>query len=159
MVRIASEDPEQARKDEALRALLDAYERAAVDVFMAEGIPDNWDDEAQADIDVEKRRARSNLYSLRARLFKMASVANVANSALVTTEILQAMCSVARKDEVNRAASWMRSMADRCLHHGGSAQWEEAQVLFRYASLILDMSPFPLQDEPGGDEQVTIIIN
>ena len=57
MVRIASEDPEQARKDAATRGLLNSYERAVLDRFECQGIPDSWDDEEQDDIDAAKLEA------------------------------------------------------------------------------------------------------
>lgn len=142
MVRIASEDPEQARKDEAARALLDNYERAAVDVFECNGISDSWDDEEQQDIDEAKLEAANRLLRIRKRLFAMIT-ASQADGVLVSHEGLRAMCDEARHDEINRAADWMLSCANKALDRGGSVDWEEAQFLFRYASLLRDMSPFP----------------
>lgn len=142
MVRIASEDPEQARKDAAARGLLDSYERAAVDVFECNGIPDSWDEEQQQDIDAAKLEAANRLLRIRKRLFAMVT-ASQADGVLMPPEALTAMCEEARRDEINRAADWMLTCANKALDRGGSADWEEAQFLFRYASLLRDMSPFP----------------
>jgi hypothetical protein len=142
MVRIASEDPEQARKDEAARGLLDSYERASVDVFECNGTPDSWDDEEQQDIDDAKLEAANRLLRIRKRLFAMIT-ASQADGVLMPPEALRAMCDEARRDEINRAADWMLSCAGKALDRGGSVDWEEAQFLFRYASLLRDMSPFP----------------
>jgi hypothetical protein len=142
MTRIASEDPEQARKDEAARGLLDNYERAAVDVFECNGIPDSWDEEEQQDIDDAKLEAANRLLRIRKRLFAIVS-ASQADGLLVPPEALQAMCEEARRDEINRAADWMLACADKALERAGSTDWEEAQFLFRYASLLRDLSPFP----------------
>ena len=142
MVRIASEDPEQARKDAALRGLLDNYERAAVDLFEANGIPDSWDDEEQRDIDEAKQEAANRLLRLRKRLFRLASAGEV-EGILLTPEAMHAMCEEARRDEINRAADWLLTQAARCFDRGSSHDYHEAQVLTRYSSLLRDMSPFP----------------
>lgn len=142
MTRIASEDPEQARKDATARGLLDNYERAAVDVFEINGISDSWDEEEQQDIDAAKLEAADRLFRIRKRLFAMIT-ASQADGLLVSPEALQAMCEEARHDEINRAADWMLTCAGKALDRAGSGDWEEAQFLFRYASLLRDMSPFP----------------
>lgn len=157
MTRIASDDPETARRDANLRALLDAYERAAIDAFEARGIPDNdWDDETQADIDDAKVEAANRLLRIRTRLFKMASYANMKDSAVITNDLLREVCNVARRDEINRAADWMLGMGHRCLDlwiDSGSPendrQWAEAQTLLKYAALLRDMSPFPYVEPEG----------
>ena len=142
MVRIASEDPEQARKDAALRGLLDNYERAAVDLFEANGISDSWDDEEQRDIDRAKQEAANRLLRLRTRLFRLASAGEV-EGILLTPEAIHAMCEEARRDEINRAADWLLTQAARCFDRGSSHDHHEAQVLTRYSALLRDMSPFP----------------
>ena len=142
MVRIASEDPEQARKDAALRGLLDNYERAAVDLFEVEGVPDSWDDEEQRDIDRAKQEAANRLLRLRTRLFRLASAGEV-EGILLTPEAMHAMCEEARRDEINRAADWLLTQAARCFDRGSSHDHHEAQVLTRYSALLRDMSPFP----------------
>lgn len=142
MVRITSEDPEQARKDAALRGLLDNYERAAVDLFEVEGVPDSWDDEEQRDIDRAKQEAANRLLRLRTRLFRLASAGEV-EGILLTPEAMHAMCEEARRDEINRAADWLLTQAARCFDRGSSHDHHEAQVLTRYSSLLRDMSPFP----------------
>lgn len=142
MVRIISEDPEQARKDAALRGLLDNYERAAVDLFEVEGVPDSWDDEEQRDIDRAKQEAANRLLRLRTRLFRLASAGEV-EGILLTPEAMHAMCEEARRDEINRAADWLLTQAARCFDRGSSHDHHEAQVLTRYSSLLRDMSPFP----------------
>lgn len=142
MARIASEDPEQARKDAALRGLLDNYERAAVDLFEAKGIPDSWDAEEQTDIDEAKQEAANRLLRLRKRLFRLASAGEV-EGVVLTPEAMQAMCEEARRDEINRAADWLLTQAARCFDRGSSHDHHEAQVLTRYSSLLRDMSPFP----------------
>lgn len=142
MTRIASEDPKQARKDAALRGLLNSYERAVLDRFECRGIPDSWDDEEQQDIDEAKLEAENRWLRLRTRVFKAASAGNVEGITL-TPEAITAMCDEARRDEINRAADHMLAWAGKALERGGSADWEEAQFLFRYAALIRDMSPFP----------------
>ena len=142
MVRITSEDPEQARKDAALRGLLDNYERAAVDLFEAKGVPDSWDDEEQRDIDRAKQEAANRLLRLRTRLFRLASAGEV-EGILLTPEAIHAMCEEARRDEINRAADWLLTQAARCFDRGSSHDHHEAQVLTRYSSLLRDMSPFP----------------
>lgn len=142
MVRITSEDPEQARKDAALRGLLDNYERAAVDLFEAKGVPDSWDDEEQRDIDRAKQEAANRLLRLRTRLFRLASAGEV-EGILLTPEAMHAMCEEARRDEINRAADWLLTQAARCFDRGSSHDHHEAQVLTRYSSLLRDMSPFP----------------
>lgn len=142
MVRITSEDPEQARRDAALRGLLDNYERAAVDLFEVEGVPDSWDDEEQRDIDRAKQEAANRLLRLRTRLFRLASAGEV-EGILLTPEAMHAMCEEARRDEINRAADWLLTQAARCFDRGSSHDHHEAQVLTRYSSLLRDMSPFP----------------
>lgn len=142
MVRITSEDPEQARKDAALRGLLDNYERAAVDLFEVEGVPDSWDDEEQRDIDRAKQEAANRLLRLRTRLFRLASAGEV-EGILLTPEAMHAMCEEARRDEINRAADWLLTQAARCFDRGSSHDHHEAQVLTRYSALLRDMSPFP----------------
>lgn len=142
MVRIISEDPEQARKDAALRGLLDNYERAAVDLFEVEGVPDSWDDEEQRDIDRAKQEAANRLLRLRTRLFRLASAGEV-EGILLTPEAMHAMCEEARRDEINRAADWLLTQAARCFDRGSSHDHHEAQVLTRYSALLRDMSPFP----------------
>lgn len=144
MVKIASEDPEQARKDKALRGLLDSYERAVLDRFECQGIPDSWDDEEQADIDDAKLEAENRWLRLRTRVFRAASAGNV-EGILLTPEAMTAMCDEARRDEINRAADWLLRQAARCFDRGSSHDHHEAQVLLRYASLLRDMSPFPYQ--------------
>lgn len=149
MVKIASEDPVQARKDKALRGLLDNYERAVLDRFECRGIPDSWDDEEQADIDEAKVEAENRWLRLRTRVFRACSAGDVEGITL-PPEALTAMCEEARRDEVNRAADWLLTRASKALERGGSVDWEEAQLLFRYASLLRDMSPFdyvPRTDE------------
>lgn len=142
MVRITSEDPKQARKDAALRGLLDNYERAAVDLFEVEGVPDSWDDEEQRDIDRAKQEAANRLLRLRTRLFRLASAGEV-EGILLTPEAMHAMCEEARRDEINRAADWLLTQAARCFDRGSSHDHHEAQVLTRYSALLRDMSPFP----------------
>jgi hypothetical protein len=142
MTRIASEDPKQARKDAALRGLLDRYERAVLDRFERQGIPDSWDDEEQADIDEAKAEAENRWLRLRTRLFKAASAGNV-EGIILTPEAITAMCDEARRDEINRAADWLLAQAARCFDRGSSHDHHEAQVLTRYSSLLRDMSPFP----------------
>ena len=142
MTRIASEDPKQARKDAALRGLLDNYERAVLDRFECRGIPDSWDDEEQRDIDEAKLEAENRWLRLRKRVFRACSAGDVEGITL-TPEAITAMCDEARRDEINRAADWMMACAGKALDRGGSADWEEAQFLFRYAALLRDMSPFP----------------
>lgn len=148
MVRIASEDPEQARKDEALRGLLDSYERAAVDLFEMNGVPDSWDAEEQQDIDDAKIEAANRLLRLRTRVFRAASAGNV-EGIVLTPEAMQAMCEEARHDEINRAADWLLQQAERCFARGSSHDHHEAQVLVRYSSLLRDMSPFPYVPRPA----------
>lgn len=142
MVRIASEDPEQARKDAALRGLLDNYERAAVDNFECKHIPPGWDEEEQRDIDEAKLEAANRLLRLRKRLFRLASAGEV-EGILLTPEAMHAMCDEARRDEIDRAANWLLEQASRCFDRGSSHDHHEAQVLVRYSSLLRDMSPFP----------------
>lgn len=142
MTRIASENPVQARKDASVRGLLDSYERAAVDVFETRHIPDSWDAEEQGDIDAAKVEAANRLLRVRKRLFAMASASQV-DGVLMPYEAITAMCEEARRDEINRAADWMLACAGKALERGGSADYEEAQVLFRFASLLRDLSPFP----------------
>lgn len=141
MVRIASEDPVQARKDAATRGLLNSYERAVLDRFECSGIPDSWDDEEQADIDAAKAEAENRWLRLRTRVFRACSAGNV-EGILLTPEAMTAMCEEARRTEIGRAADWMLICANKALERGGSVDWEEAQFLFRYASLLRDMSPF-----------------
>ena len=142
MVRIANEDPEQARKDEALRGLLDNYEGAAIDLFEINGIPDSWDAEEQQDIDNAKQEAADRLLRLRTRVFRAASAGNV-QGIVLTPEAIQAMCEVARRDEIDRAADWLLQQAAGCFGRGSSHDHHEAQMLVRYSSLLRDMSPFP----------------
>lgn len=142
MVRIASEDPKQARKDAATRGLLNSYERAVLDRFECQGIPDSWDDEEQQDIDAAKIEAENRWLRLRKRVFNACSAGNVEGITL-TPEAITAMCEEARRGEINRAADWMLATAAKAVERGGSVDWDEAQVLFRYASLLRDMSPFP----------------
>lgn len=61
-------------------ALLDALERNAVGVFEADGLPDNWDAEAQADIDQLKLDARADRDRVRRRLIGMYHAALAAGS-------------------------------------------------------------------------------
>lgn len=147
MTRIASQDPKQARKDAALRGLLNNYERAAVDVFVTKGIPDSWDDEEQRDIDEAKADAANRLLRIRTRLFRLASAAEV-EGVVLTPDAMTAMCEEARRDEINRAADWLLSQAARCFDRGSSHDHHEAQVLTRYSSLLRDMSPFPYRPRP-----------
>lgn len=149
MTRIASEDPKQARKDSALRGLLDNYERAVLDRFECRGIPDSWDAEEQADIDAAKEEAENRWLRLRTRVFRAASAGNV-EGILLTPEAMAAMCDEARRDEINRAADWMLSQAARCFDRGSSHDHHEAQVLTRYSSLLRDMSPFPYRPRETG---------
>jgi hypothetical protein len=142
MTRIASEDPEQARKDAALRGLLNSYERAVLDRFECRGIPDSWDDEEQADIDAAKAEAENRWLRLRTRVFKAAAAGSVEGITL-TPEAITAMCDEARRDEINRAADWLLGQAARCFDRGSCDDHHEAQVLTRYSSLLRDMSPFP----------------
>lgn len=142
MVRIASEDPKQARKDAATRGLLNSYERAVLDRFECQGIPDSWDDEEQDDIDAAKLEAENRWLRLRTRVFRACSAGNV-EGILLTPEAMTAMCDEARRDEISRAADWLLSQASRCFDRGSSHDHHEAQVLVRYASLLRDMSPFP----------------
>lgn len=142
MTRIASEDPAQARKDAALRGLLNSYERAVLDRFECRGIPDSWDAEEQADINEAKLEAENRWLRLRTRVFRAASAGNV-EGILLTPEAMQAMCDEARRDEINRAADWLLSQAARCFDRGSSHDHHEAQVLTRHSSLLRDMSPFP----------------
>jgi hypothetical protein len=144
MTRIASEDPKQARKDAALRGLLNNYERAVLDRFECQHIPDSWDGEEQADIDAAKVEAENRWLRLRTRVFRAASAGNV-EGILLTPEAIQAMCDEARRDEINRAADWLLSQAARCFTRGSSHDHHEAAVLTRYSSLLRDMSPFPYQ--------------
>lgn len=144
MTRIASEDPKQARKDAALRGLLNSYERAVLDRFECRGTPDSWDDEEQADIEEAKLEAENRWLRLRTRVFKAASAGNV-EGILLTPEAITAMCDEARRDEINRAADWLLGQAARCFDRGSSHDHHEAQVLTRYSSLLRDMSPFPYQ--------------
>lgn len=133
MVRIASQDPAQARKDKALRGLLDNYERAVIDRFEAQGISDSWD----VEVEVDNRWLR-----LRKRVFKACAAGDVEGITL-TPEAITAMCDEARRDEINRAADWLLSQAARCFDRGSSHDHHEAQVLTRYSSLLRDMPPFP----------------
>ena len=149
MTRIASEDPKQARKDAALRGLLDNYERAVLDRFECRGIPDSWDAEEQADIDAAKIEAENRWLRLRARVFRAAAAGNV-EGILLTPEAIAAMCDEARRDEINRAADWLLSQAARCFDRGSSHDHHEAQVLTRYSSLLRDMSPFPYRPRETG---------
>lgn len=142
MVRIASEDPKQARKDAALRGLLNSYERAVLDRFECRGIPDSWDDEEQQDIDEAKLEAENRWLRLRTRVFKAAAAGDVEGIAL-TPEAITAMCDEARRDEINRAADYLMSQAARCSARGSSHDHHEAQVLVRSAALLRDLSPFP----------------
>lgn len=151
MTRIASEDPVQARKDASVRGLLDSYERAAVDVFETKHIPDSWDDEEQDDIDAAKLEAANRLLRIRKRLFAMASASQV-DGVLMPYEAITAMCDEARRDEINRAADWMLTCAGKALERGGSVDHEEAQFLFRYASLLRDLSPFPYVPRAQGQD-------
>lgn len=144
MVRIASEDPEQARKDAATRGLLDSYERAVLDRFECSGIPDSWDDEEQDDIDAAKAEAETRWLRLRKRVFRACSAGDVEGITL-TPEVITAMCDEARRDEINRAADWLLQQASRCFDRGSSHDHHEAQVLVRYSSLLRDLSPFPYQ--------------
>lgn len=148
MVRIASEDPAQARKDAALRGLLDNYERAVLDRFETQGTPDSWDDEEQADIEAAKLEAENRWLRLRTRLFRAASVGDV-EGIMLTPEAITAMCEEARRDEINRAADWLLEQAERCFSRGSSQDYHEAQVLVRYSSLLRDMSPFPHKARPS----------
>lgn len=138
MVRIASKDPEQARNDENMRVLLDAYEQAVLDRQTAQS-------------EADKAEAGNRWLMLRKRLFNLGTVMN-ADHISMTHDAMLAMLEVARKDEIDRAACWMHVHADRALAHGGSAQWEEAQLLFRYAALIRDMTPFPYMPPHEGGE-------
>lgn len=144
MVRIASEDPKQARKDAATRGLLNSYERAVLDRFECSGIPDSWDDEEQRDIDAAKVEAENRWLRIRTRVFNACSAGNVEGVTL-TPEAITAMCEEARRDEINRAADWLLQQAARCFDRGSSHDHHEAQVLNRYASLLRDLSPFPYQ--------------
>lgn len=144
MTRIASEDPEQARKDAATRGLLNSYERAVLDRFECSGIPDSWDDEEQRDIDAAKLEAENRWLRLRTRVFRACSAGNV-EGITMTPEAITAMCDEARRDEINRAADWLLQQASRCFDRGSSHDHHEAQVLTRYSSLLRDMSPFPYQ--------------
>ena len=144
MTRIASEDPEQARKDKALRGLLNSYERAVLDRFECQGIPDSWDDEEQIDIDEAKLEAENRWLHLRSRVFRAAAAGNV-EGILMTPEAITAVCDVARRDEINRAADWLLSQAARCFDRGSSHDHHEARVLTRYSSMMRGMSPFPYQ--------------
>lgn len=144
MVRIASEDPEQARKDKATRGLLNSYERAVLDRFECQGIPDSWDEEEQADIDEAKVEAENRWLRLRKRVFYACSAGNVEGITL-TPEAMSAMCDEARRDEINRAADWLLQQAARCFDRGSSHDHHEAQVLTRYSALLRDLSPFPYQ--------------
>ncbi|MEN9419368.1 MAG: hypothetical protein RI988_2988, partial [Pseudomonadota bacterium] len=130
MVRIASEDPEQARKDKATRGLLNSYERAVLDRFECQGIPDSWDEEEQADIDEAKVEAENRWLRLRKRVFYACSAGNVEGITL-TPEAMSAMCDEARRDEINRAADWLLQQAARCFDRGSSHDHHEAQVLTR----------------------------
>jgi hypothetical protein len=94
MTRIASEDPAQARKDAALRGLLNSYERAVLDRFECRGIPDSWDAEEQADINEAKLEAENRWLRLRTRVFRAASAGSV-EGILLTPEAMQAMCDAA----------------------------------------------------------------
>lgn len=156
MVKIASEDPAQARKDAALRGLLDNYERATLDNFECKGIPDSWDDEEQQDIDDAKLEAANRLLRLRTRLFRLASAGEV-EGIVLTPDAMHAMCAEARRDEINRAADWLLVQAARCFDRGSSHDHHEAQVLVRYSSLLRDMSPFPYKPRATGDEHHTIV--
>lgn len=147
MVRIASEDPKQARKDAALRGLLDNYERAVLDHFECSGIPDSWDDEEQQDIDEAKLEAANRLLRLRTRLFRLASAGEV-EGIVLTPDAMHAMCAEARRDEINRAADFLLEQAARCFDRGSSHDHHEAQVLVRYSALLRDMSPFPYKPRP-----------
>lgn len=142
MVRIASDNPEQARKDEALRGLLDNYERAVLDRFECQGIPDSWDAEEQDDIDAAKIEADNRWLRLRKRVFKACAAGDVEGISL-TPEAITAMCEEARRDEINRAADWLLEQAARFFDRGSSYDHQDAQVLVRYSSLLRDMSPFP----------------
>lgn len=153
MVRIASEDPEQARKDAALRGLLDNYERAAVDNFKCEHGPVGWDEEEQRDIDEAKLEAANRLLRLRKRLFRLASAGEV-EGILLTPEAMHAMCDEARRDEIDRAANWLLEQASRCFDRGSAHDHHEAQVLVRYSSLLRDMSPFPYK--PRTEEETHV---
>lgn len=144
MTRIAGEDPEQARKDAALRGLLNSYERAVLDRFECRGIPASWDAEEQADIEEAKLEAENRWLRLRTRVFKAAAAGNV-EGIILTPEAITAMCDEARCDEINRAADWLLKQAARCFDRGSSHDHHEAQVLTRYSSLLRDMSPFPYQ--------------
>ena len=142
MVRIAREDPKQARKDAATRGLLNSYERAVLDKFECSGIPDSWDDEEQCDIDAAKLEAENRWLRLRTRVFRTCSAGNV-EGILLTPEAITAMCEEARRDEINRAADWLLQQASRCFDRGSSHDHHEAQVLTRCSSLLRDLSPFP----------------
>jgi hypothetical protein len=144
MVRIASEDPAQARKDKATRGLLNSYERAVLDRFECQGIPDSWDDEEQDDIDAAKLEAENRWLRLRRRVFNACSAGQVEGITL-TPEAMTAMCDEARRDEINRAADWLLQQATRCADRGSSHDDHEARVLVRYAALLRDLSPFPYQ--------------
>lgn len=148
MVRIASEDPAQARKDAALRGLLDNYERAVIDRFLMEGVPDSWDEQEQADIDDAKVEAENRWLRIRKRVFRTASAGDV-EGIVLTPEAMHAMCDEARRDEINRAADWLLEQASRCFDRGSSHDHHEAQVLVRYSSLLRDMSPFPYKQRPS----------
>lgn len=142
MTRIASEDPKQARKDAALRGLLDNYERAVLDRFEAQGVPEAWDAEEQEDIENAKLEAENRWLRLRKRVFQACAAGDVEGITL-TPEAITAMCDEARRDEINRAADWLLSQAARCFDRGSSHDHHEAQVIVRYSSLLRDMSPFP----------------
>jgi hypothetical protein len=144
MTRIASEDPKQARKDAALRGLLNSYERAVLDRFECQGIPDSWDDEEQRDIDEAKQEAENRWLRLRTRVFKAAAAGNVEGITL-TPEAITAMCDEARRDEINRAADWLLKQAARCFDRGSAEGRGEAQILTRCSSILRDMSPFTYQ--------------
>jgi hypothetical protein len=151
MTRIASEDPKQARKDDTLRKLLDNYEQAVIDRHEAEGIPDRPDspcyDEEQADIDATKVDAFNRHLRIRKRVFDLASIGQV-DGIVMTIPHLTATCEEARVDEANRIANWMLKAAGRLASTGASVEWEEAQFLFRYASLIRDLTPFRYTPPP-----------
>lgn len=142
MTRIASEDPKQARKDAALRGLLDNYERAVLDRFEAQGVSEAWDAEEQEDIENAKLEAENRWLRLRKRVFQACAAGDVEGITL-TPEAITAMCDEARRDEINRAADWLLSQAARCFDRGSSYDHHEAQVIVRYSSLLRDMSPFP----------------
>jgi hypothetical protein len=153
MTRIASEDPEQARKDAALRSLLDNYERAVLDKHELDHTPDRPDspcyDEEQMDLENARAAAHNRWFKLRWRVFRSASAGEVEGLLLKPGQI-QAMLEEARRDEINRAADWLLTQASRCFDRGSSHDHHEAQVLTRYSSMLRDMSPFPYRPRETG---------